>query len=76
VLAAMALNTQASRDVLVLPDEQGTPLDPSCTSHLGRVAKMGIDATRKLKSDRPITKNAVSKALLDSIDLAEILGTK
>jgi 2,5-furandicarboxylate decarboxylase 1 len=72
VMAAMALNTQADRDVLILPDQLGTPLDPSCTSETGRIAKMGIDATRKLETHRTITKNTVSQALLDSIDLTKL----
>jgi 2,5-furandicarboxylate decarboxylase 1 len=73
VLAAMALNTQASSHLYVFPDEQGTRLDPSCTSPQGRVAKMGIDATRKLATSRLITRNTVPQAVLDRIDLAEIL---
>lgn len=72
VVAAMALNTQANTGVYVLPDEQGTPLDPSCTSHEGRVAKMGIDATRRLVKIRVIIKNTVPKAVLDRIDSAEL----
>jgi 2,5-furandicarboxylate decarboxylase 1 len=73
VLAAMALNTQASTQVYVFPDEQGTRLDPSCTSVEGRVAKMGIDATRKLATSRTITRNTVPQAVLDRIDLAALL---
>jgi UbiD family decarboxylase len=73
VLAAVALSTQADRDVYIFPDEQGTPLDPSSTNHEGRVAKMGIDATRRLVSARRITPNTVPQALLDSIDIAEFL---
>lgn len=72
VVAAMALNTQANTGVYILPDEQGTLLDPSCTSHHGRVAKMGIDATRRLGKTRVITKNTVPKAVLDRIDSAEL----
>jgi 2,5-furandicarboxylate decarboxylase 1 len=73
VLAAMGLNTQATTAVHVFPDEQGTPLDPSCPSPLGRVAKMGIDATRKLSSTRRITKNTIPQAVLDAIDVNELL---
>jgi 2,5-furandicarboxylate decarboxylase 1 len=73
VLSKIALSTQASRDVYILPDEQGTPLDPSCTSPDGRVSKMGIDATRRLAESRRITPNTVPKSVLDSIDVAEFL---
>lgn len=73
VLAAMALATQANRDVYILPDEQGTPLDPSCVSHQGRVAKMGIDATRRLQSSRTVVPNTVPKAVLDAVDLEALL---
>jgi len=72
VVAAMALNTQANANVYVFPDEQGTLLDPSCTSHQGRVAKMGIDATRRLVKTRLISKNTVPEAVLDRIDPAEL----
>jgi 2,5-furandicarboxylate decarboxylase 1 len=73
VLAAMALNTQATTGVYVFPDEQGTPLDPSCPSHDGRVAKMGIDATRKLAGSRHVTRNTVPRAVLDAVDLNALL---
>ena len=73
VITAMGLNTQASRGVRIFPDEQGTPLDPSCPSPLGRVAKMGIDATRPLRNPRGVTKNAVPKEVLDAINVDELL---
>ena len=56
VMAAMALQTQADSKVVVLEDQQGTPLDPSCPSEQGRTAKMGIDATRPLAPARPVTR--------------------
>jgi 2,5-furandicarboxylate decarboxylase 1 len=73
VLTAMALNTQATSGVSILPDEQGTPLDPSCPSSDGRVAKMGIDATRRIAGSRHVTKNTVPQAVLDAVDLTELL---
>lgn len=76
VMGAMALQTQASTKVVVLPDEQGTPLDPSCPSEDGRSAKMGIDATRPLAPARPVTRNRIPQAVLDAVDLNEILGRK
>jgi 2,5-furandicarboxylate decarboxylase 1 len=73
VITAMALNAQATTAVYIFPDEQGTPLDPSCPSPLGRVAKMGIDATRRLARGRMVTKNAVPQSVLDAVDLNELL---
>jgi 2,5-furandicarboxylate decarboxylase 1 len=43
---AIVSRPQADRDVLIVPDLYGNPLDPSCTGALG--AKMGIDATKSL----------------------------
>lgn len=71
VMAAMALQTQADRQVHVFADEQGTPLDPSCPGEDGRSAKMGIDATRSLAPTRSVTKNRLPQDLLDSIDIKE-----
>lgn len=76
VMAAMALQTQATTHVHVLPDEQGTPLDPSCPSEQGRTAKMGIDATRRLAPARPVTRNRIPPEVLAAVDLDEILGRK
>jgi 2,5-furandicarboxylate decarboxylase 1 len=73
VLAAMALNTQATTGVHIFPDRQGTPLDPSCTSEDGRVAKMGIDATRRMAGGRHVTRNTVPRAVLDAVDLDDLL---
>jgi 2,5-furandicarboxylate decarboxylase 1 len=73
VVAAAALNAQAAADVHIFPDEQGTTLDPSCTSPTGRVSKMGIDATRKLATTRRITRNSLPAEVLDAIDVAELL---
>jgi UbiD family decarboxylase len=73
VLAAVALHAQADRDVWILPDRPGTPLDPSCDSREGRSAKLGIDAT--LGSDRAaaVRRNSLPEELLDSIDLKSLL---
>lgn len=76
VMAAMALQTQADTKVVILPDQQGTPLDPSCPREDGRSAKMGIDATRPLAPARPVTRNRIPAEVLDAVDLAEILGRK
>jgi 2,5-furandicarboxylate decarboxylase 1 len=73
VMSAMALQTQADRAVHVLPDRQGTPLDPSCSSAEGRTAKLGIDATRPLRAARAVTRNRIAQDVLDRIDVAALL---
>lgn len=75
VMAAVALDVQADRDLVVLADVQGTPLDPSVTSEEGHTAKMGIDATMPKRPGRRITRNSVPAELLESIDLSELLGS-
>jgi 2,5-furandicarboxylate decarboxylase 1 len=71
VFAALAMHTQADRDLVILTDQPGTPLDPSCESEDGRTTKMGIDATRPLSSRRPISANSVPAEILERIDLSE-----
>jgi len=72
ILTAVALQVQADRDLLVLPDQLGSPLDPSCPGEDGLGAKLGIDATRKINSQREIRKNAIPADLLRSIDLEQL----
>ena len=43
---AMATRFQADRDLLIVPESQGSKLDPSNRDGVG--AKMGIDATKPL----------------------------
>lgn len=76
VLGAMALQTQADRQVQVFANELGTPLDPSCPNADGRSAKMGIDATRPLHPVRSATRNRLPQELLDAIDLDALLKKK
>lgn len=73
IFSAMALQVQASSRVFIFPDEQGTPLDPSCPANNGRSAKMGIDATRSQVSARPVTRNRIPEAVLAAIDVEAIL---
>jgi hypothetical protein len=35
---------------------------------------MGIDATQRTASNRPLMRNTVPQGLLDSIDISELLG--
>lgn len=72
VLSAMALTVQADRDVVIKRNARGTPLDPSCPGPDGRVAKLGIDATRSLTSRRAVTRNAFPAAIWDAIDLRDL----
>src|SRR3990172_6862360 len=46
VLWAIATRAQPDRDVFIVPNALGAPLDPSCLKD-GVSAKMGIDATAK-----------------------------
>jgi len=51
---ALATRVQADRDLVVLPDQPGSSLDPSAVQVPGqksRTAKLGIDATRPWGSD-------------------------
>jgi 2,5-furandicarboxylate decarboxylase 1 len=73
VLAAMALTVQADRSVMIKTGMQGTPLDPSCPTADGKVAKLGIDATRSLTASRSITRNTFPAAIWDAIDVKALL---
>ncbi len=73
VMSAVALHSQADRSLTILTGRQGTPLDPSCPSADGKVAKMGIDATRSLTEGRKVTRNRIPADVLDKVDIAEIL---
>lgn len=73
VLQAMALHVQADRQVFIRPNMQGTPLDPSCPSPDGKVAKLGIDATRSLGQSRNVTRNSIKKEVWDRIDVNALL---
>lgn len=73
VLQAMALHVQADRQVVVRAGMQGTPLDPSCPSPDGKVAKLGIDATRSLTQSRSVTRNTIPKAVWDRVDVNQLL---
>ncbi len=51
---AMATRFQADRDLLIVPESQGSKLDPSNRNGVG--AKMGIDATKPLGADEMVFK--------------------
>jgi UbiD family decarboxylase len=73
VLRAIGLSSQPARDLQIYPDEQGTLLDPSCTSPTARTSKVGIDANRRLAPERRTMPNTVPRAKLDSLDVNELL---
>jgi 2,5-furandicarboxylate decarboxylase 1 len=50
----MATRFQADRDLLIVPESQGSKLDPSNRNGVG--AKMGIDATKPLDADEMVFK--------------------
>ncbi len=45
----MATRFQADRDLVIVPESQGSKLDPSTRDGVG--AKMGLDATKPLDAD-------------------------
>ena len=47
VLWAISTRTQPDRDMFVVPECMGSPLDPSAKGKGGITARMGIDATKK-----------------------------
>jgi 2,5-furandicarboxylate decarboxylase 1 len=46
---AVATRFQADRDLVLIPESQGSKLDPSTRNGVG--AKMGLDATKPLSAD-------------------------
>lgn len=69
VLSASALQAQPDRDVIIVANAQGTPLDPSCPREDGVGAKIGIDATRKLSGQRAVTRNRIDPETYAAVDL-------
>ena len=68
---AMATRFQADRDLLIVPESQGSKLDPSNRDGVG--AKMGIDATKPLAAAEMVfTRIRVPGE--EKIDVAEVLA--
>ncbi|MBX7082253.1 MAG: UbiD family decarboxylase [Nannocystaceae bacterium] len=76
VLGAVALSCQPHEQLRVVQGLRGTPLDPSCPDDRGQGSKLAIDATRPLRPRRAVTRNRIPQAVLDRIDVAELLGKK
>ena len=68
---AVATRAQIDRDLVVVPDQLGTGLDPSELD--GKTTKWGLDATAKPDLDHYAPRNRVPQQVLDRIDLREIL---
>jgi len=68
---AVATRAQIDRDLVVIPDQPGTGLDPS--ERDGKTTKWGLDATAKPDLERYAPRNRVPQHVLDGIDLRDIL---
>lgn len=69
---AVATRFQADRDLLVVPEAQGSKLDPS--SRAGVSAKMGLDATRPLDAE-PMKFTRIRVPGEDAVDLARVVAS-
>ena len=67
---AVATRFQADRDLVIVPESQGSKLDPSNRDGVG--AKMGLDATKPLAAAEMVFKR-IRVPGEEKIDTAEIL---
>src|SRR6201990_1972602 len=67
---AVATRFQADRDLVVVPESQGSKLDPSTRDGVG--AKMGLDATKPLAADEMKFKR-IRVPGEDQVDLARVV---
>jgi 2,5-furandicarboxylate decarboxylase 1 len=67
---AVATRFQADRDVVIVPESQGSKLDPSNRDGVG--AKMGLDATKPLAAAEIVFKR-IHVPGEETIDVAEVL---
>ena len=68
---AMATRFQADRDLLIVPESQGSKLDPSNRDGVG--AKMGIDATKPLAAAEMMFKR-IHVPGEEQIDVADVIA--
>jgi 2,5-furandicarboxylate decarboxylase 1 len=68
---ALATRFQADRDLLIVPNSQGSRLDPSNRDGVG--AKMGIDATKPLDAGEMVFKR-IRVPGEENIDVADVLA--
>ncbi len=69
---AVATRFQADRDLVIVPEAQGSKLDPSTRDGVG--AKMGLDATRPLDAD-PMKFKRIRVPGEEAVDLIKVTGT-
>ena len=67
---AVATRFQADRDLVIVPESQGSKLDPSNRDGVG--AKMGLDATKPFQAPE-MTFKRIHVPGEEAIDVAEIL---
>ncbi len=67
----MATRFQADRDQVIVPESQGSRLDPSTRNGVG--AKMGLDATKPLDADAMKFKR-IRVPGEDEVDLARVVS--
>jgi 2,5-furandicarboxylate decarboxylase 1 len=67
---AVATRFQADRDLVIVPESQGSKLDPSTRDGVG--AKMGLDATKPLSAE-PMRFTRIRVPGEDAIDLARVV---
>ncbi|MEN3386021.1 MAG: 2,5-furandicarboxylate decarboxylase 1, partial [Hyphomicrobiales bacterium] len=68
---AVATRFQADRDLVIVPESQGSKLDPSTRNGVG--AKMGLDATRPLDADAMKFKR-IRVPGEDEVDLSRVVS--
>ncbi len=69
---AVATRFQADRDLVIVPESQGSKLDPSTRDGVG--AKMGLDATKPLDAD-PMRFKRIHVPGEEDVDLANVAGS-
>ncbi len=68
---AVATRFQADRDIVIVPESQGSKLDPSARNGVG--AKMGMDATKPLAADEMKFKR-IRVPGEEKVDLNKVVG--
>ncbi len=68
---AVATRFQADKDLVIIPESQGSKLDPSTRNGVG--AKMGLDATKPLNADEMKFKRIYVPGE-EKVDLAKVVG--
>ena len=69
---AVATRFQADRDLVIVPESQGSKLDPSTRNGVG--AKMGMDATKPLDADEMKFKR-IRVPGEEKVDLNRVVGS-